>query len=878
MAKKTDEPVKTGKKTKKTTTSDAAPKKKEASGEKIARALKRNEKRKVREADNEYLQERLKAQAKKMGGWEKDESAPVKVKSKKDVAVAGSASAKKKKKKKKDTGVVDEVLVEKARKEAEAAALIQQAVSKTLSSAANRAKAKKLKAAQSSIILPDAPKLIKPKKKKVITSLTSMDVDSIINFNLDLQNDESNPFAVKGSREEDEDLGHLIRKALKSHAPVPDDLKVDDRDIPMAKNFFEFATGERYMKQKPYARQLEIAIKLLGEYNPDRTNMEWFNNVPPDATYDDFLENVQLLEYGRCPKTGVTKSELVRQKKLNPYTELAASLGQRSGKSFLAALLAAYQTHGLLKLQKPSAAFDLAKGGTTFHGTFVSLTFKQAKENLYDPLFGMMAESPWFQEYHKMLDYFGHKYGEELYKFKDTFFQYRPRDFILYPSGPDKRVLRGRTRYIAAIDELGWIMTAAGVGEKESKSLKYNADEIHKALRNSLRTAVSGWKHLLRDGYYSVIPPLMINISSPSSKYDLITRLVEMSKTSRSVIGFNCATWDFNPKIKFEDLEDDFREDPEKAWRDFGAVPPMSSATFISNVENFREVVDKKINNSFAIETTAVKVKKLKKTFTTGRLTQKWVDTTCPKALCLDAGEVDNSFAIAMGHNILVEDEYIPIIDGMGEIFPTREAPINFTYVEKDVLIPLIQQNGVTHVFADRWQSTKLLSDLEDKCGVVVERYSLKYNDFTSFRDDLYVGGFVMPKPEMLADEIVTEGAKNYPVGFYNKPVAHFVFQALTVRDMGNKGVQKGDHATDDLFRATVLLHKFLSDPEFRHLFEGSIMRRKDRALGAMRSLNNPRSQVSAGHMSGNGVGVMMSHGHLMSPGKPGPKTFSRIR
>lgn len=862
---------KTKKKKKVVGSSDTKPKKvtkksQEISGEKITRALKRNAKKRVIEEDEAYLRKRLKEQAKKMGGWDKDENA-VRVKSKKDAAME-QAEAPKKKKKKHGKPVLD-LTPPSAEK------TLDLAVKETIVSAAARAKAKKkLKATESSIILPDKPSLLKPKKKKLIR-LSKLDVDSILNFNLEMERDESNPFAV-GRKDEDEDLGQLIKKALKSHAPVPDDLKVDDRDIPKAKNFFEFATSKRFMAQKPYARQLEIAIKLLGEYNPDETNLEWFNAVPPNASYDDFLENVQLLEHGKCPKTGVTKSELVRQKKLNLYTELAASLGQRSGKSFLASLLAAYQTHGLLKLQKPSAAFDLAKGGTTFHGTFVSLTFKQAKENLYDPLFGMMMESPWFQEYHKMLDYYGTKYGEELYKFKDTFFSYRPRDFILYPSGPDKRVLRGRTRYIAAIDELGWIMTAAGLGDKESKSLKYNADEIHKALRNSLRTAVSGWKSLVKDGFNTIIPPLMINISSPSSKYDLITRLVEMSKESKSIIGFNCATWEFNPKISFEDLADDFREDPEKAWRDFGAVPPMSSATFISNVENFREVVDKNIKNSFSIETAEIKSKKLKKTFTSGRVIQHWMDPSCPKALCLDAGETDNSFAIAMGHNILVEDEFIPVIDGMGEVFPSREAPVNFTYVEKDVLIPLIKNNGVTHVFADRWQSTKLLSDLEDKCGVITERYSLKYNDFVSFRDDLYVGGFVMPKPEMLADDIVTMGAKNYPSGFHNKPLAHFVFQALTVRDMGKKGVQKGEHSTDDLFRATVLLHKFLIDPEYRHLFEGSIMRRKDRALGALRSMQSGPVHATA---SGSSVGAVISQRHAMAVSRPGqPKIFSRIR
>lgn len=849
--------------------------KKVSDASKIEKKLKRGEKHKRQAEEDKHLKAKLKTQADNARDWDtvddatelavekhkkiKTAKTPKSLKPK-DIQTLGHKVKKLKKKKKNDTA--------KALKtdHAPTPSKIVMAVS---------SKAPKVKKKSS---LKGAPSIIIPKKKKFLTldeDINQLTIDDILNFDVKRDSDEDRSF----QQDDDElDLARMIKKALKDHSPVPNDLKIDDRDLKMAKNFFEFSTSQEFLNQKPFVKQLEIAIKTFAEYNPDLTNMEWFEDVPVDATYDDFLENVQLLEHGKCPKTGVTKCDLVQQKKLWPYTEIAASLGQRSGKSFLAMLMAAYQTHGLIKLQKPSAAFGLAKGVSTFHGSLVSLTFKQAKENMYDTLFGLMAESKWFQDYHKLLDYYGKKYGEELYKFKDTFFEYRCRDFIMAPSGPDKRILRGRTRYISAIDEVGWIMSGVGPGEKESKSVKYNADEIHKALKNSQRTAVSGYKRLLREGYYTVIPPLMINISSPSSKYDLITRLVERSKSSKSIIGFNKATWEFNPTIKFEDLEDEFKEDPEKAWRDFGAVPPLSAATFISDVENFRRVVDKGLTNAIEVQTVEIPDKKVKKTFTTGRLKQKWVDTSAPKCLCIDAGEVDNSFAFAMGHNIMNEDgDFIPVIDGMGEIFVSKEAPANFTYIERDVLIPLIENNGITHVFADRWQSTKLLSDLADKCGVEVEKYSLKYNDFASFRDDLYVGGWVLPKPEMNPKDIVGAGDKDYPFGFKDAPISHFIFQALTVKDMGNKGVHKGDHSTDDLFRATVLLHKFLVDPEYRELFEGNILKRKDRALGSYRSI----STGSVGTFGTNNgptsgpVSAVISRSAFI-PGKSGPKIFSR--
>lgn len=46
--------------------------------------------------------------------------------------------------------------------------------------------------------------------------------------------------------------------------------------------------------------------------------------------------------------------------------------------------------------------------------------------------------------YHSLLDHYSKKYGEELYKIKDTFITYKHRRLLIYPSGPNKKTLRGR--------------------------------------------------------------------------------------------------------------------------------------------------------------------------------------------------------------------------------------------------------------------------------------------------------------------------------------------------------------------------------------------------------------------------------------------------
>ena len=46
----------------------------------------------------------------------------------------------------------------------------------------------------------------------------------------------------------------------------------------------------------------------------------------------------------------------------------------------------------------------------------------------------------------------------------------------------------------------------------------------------------------------------------------------------------------------------------------------------------------------------------------------------------------------------------------------------------------MIEALNVQAVFADRWNSLKLLHDIEAKYGIVAEQYSIKYRDFTTIR------------------------------------------------------------------------------------------------------------------------------------------------
>ncbi len=71
-------------------------------------------------------------------------------------------------------------------------------------------------------------------------------------------------------------------------------------------------------------------------------------------------------------------------------------VNHNSGKSLsVGGYFAPYLTHRMLKMQNPSAFYNL-KTGTMLHCTFVALTYVQAKDTLWQNFYSALVESSWF--------------------------------------------------------------------------------------------------------------------------------------------------------------------------------------------------------------------------------------------------------------------------------------------------------------------------------------------------------------------------------------------------------------------------------------------------------------------------------------------------
>lgn len=239
---------------------------------------------------------------------------------------------------------------------------------------------------------------------------------------------------------------------------------IDDRDFKKAPNWITFC--QDHLGIRPYPRQIQIAMNFLADFcpNPKCTNPKYLDLY--DQGLGNILDNVSFLEEGICPKCKANRAELVKKKKFKDfsyYTELVGVAGQRASKSELAALIAAYVWQWYTKLPDiPSKFFGLT--GNKIHMTFCALTFGQAKTDLWDPFNTHITHSWWFKEYHNHINSECQRLNiEPVIKVSETFMWYKHKNIQVAPVGPDKRILRGPTRFFTCIGGNTLVNTDAGL-------------------------------------------------------------------------------------------------------------------------------------------------------------------------------------------------------------------------------------------------------------------------------------------------------------------------------------------------------------------------------------------------------------------------------
>ncbi len=482
-------------------------------------------------------------------------------------------------------------------------------------------------------------------------------------------------------------------------------------------------------------------------------------------------------------------------------------LSHNSGKSIVVALISTYITHRVLMMQKPTEIYRVGPN-QMLHGAFVALTAGQAKDTLWEPYYGYILESPWFKKYHALLDYYQQKYKQTIYKVMDSYILYRHRNLFVHFAGPDKRVLRGRTRIFASIDEIGWFDNS-----KDSGKVKVDASEVYIALERSLLTCRSAEEYQLGLDYDQCFSAYFLNISSPSSVRDKICELVRLAEGSTKLLGLHKPTWEMNPNVPQDSpiILEAYRKDPVTAERDYGANPPLSSNPFIRSRSMVMDCMKETGRNFIKYSQQIYRAKDGGK-YRYG-VVQKVKPSTEPSIMAIDAGLTNNSFALVVG----TKSNGNINLDLLIEIMPLPGIPLHYTMIFEHLILPVIEARNVRILLADRWNSVKLLQDAEARSDrlQLAKSYSVKYSDLWNTKASIESGKLQYPRSEESdVDKILAFDPDNYPRCFNGREAEHLILQMLTVQDTG-KQVIKGENLTDDIWRASVLLEWGLNNPDF---------------------------------------------------------------
>lgn len=623
---------------------------------------------------------------------------------------------------------------------------------------------------------------------------------------------------------DDEDPGgnfiyQAMRDAYDPETNTVRDLKIDDRDLARADNYWDFSTRISGKSIKPpFARQLWISAHLFGEFCPHCTKPKWYEsieNIPVDMDPADLAKRMRLLKSGVCPNCGSTKADMVLNGELRDINQLAMCVGQRGGKSAFNSTLAANILHRMLKAPRMSTICRGIQDFTPLTFTFVGLTAGRAVRLLWSPFVEIVKANEWFKNYFSMLDHYGKQHGVEYYKNNVLFMRFFSKNLDLYPMGPVKRTLRGDTRVLAAIDELGWFPLTKNTSddsdapdEEDDGREHANADEVFASLDNSLMTVRTEVYELYKRGISHIPTGYLLNLSSPQSQRDKIMRLIRESYDPEALsLGIQLPTWGISPLYQRDHpvIVAAYRKNPVKAERDFGANPPALNSSLFAESILAKLFSDRQPTHSLTSTATADFDEDEESEVihrTRGNLQKIHLpDTIPPGILALDAGLSGNSFALSAGHL----DGTLLRFHAAMELIPRKNTHIDFPAMYKMVIKPLIQDLNIKVLAADRWNSISILQQAKDDFpDLRCLQISLNAKDFSAFMSAIENTELEFPALEKTIAEI--KEINNYRKEMLGTPIAHLFLQCMTVK-LVKGALVKGDGFTDDIFRASAVAH-----------------------------------------------------------------------
>ena len=476
-----------------------------------------------------------------------------------------------------------------------------------------------------------------------------------------------------------------------------------------------------------------------------------------------------------------------------------------SGKTFLTAVFSNYLLHRYLCLEgQPCDHYGLRN--QLLMGTFVASDKSQVSETTWGNFSAEIKSSQWYNQYFEYLDSESRRVGSNLYEFKpDAFLSFYNKRILCSFAASNMVGLRGRTRFMGSIDELGWF-------ETNSSAKKLNGREVYAALNNSLQTLRSTSETRWKSGKFDLPTAYMFNVSSPSAEDDPIMTLAAESRYNKRSYIFHYATWEINPTITQESLRPLMEKDPIKIMRDFGAEPGTGKNIFLPSGEILNaNIEDGRFNAiKYGVQDHQQNIKGSIFNYVKVILSSVEVSRTIPHILACDMGESGNGFGMALCCREGAKMVVVGTILIQPKVMPDGTiATVHFPSAI-DLIRELKKYVSLEMVVFDRWQSTTAIQELRDS-KILADRYSLRYKDFLDFKGRYLENNVRFPEPEIPYTSLMLQNIED------NMPVARLLKQLRTVRDNG-KTVIKPQNADDDLFRCIVLADYFMNINQIKFL------------------------------------------------------------
>lgn len=429
-------------------------------------------------------------------------------------------------------------------------------------------------------------------------------------------------------------------------------------------------------------------------------------------------EDLAVIDYWRA----AGKTTMLEDRKAPPQVMVLES-GRRSGKSTLAALIAAYEFYFMSKLDNPQKHYKVATS-TPIGILCLATTAEQARRNIFRQILQILRNSEYFIQLERKKEIFLGK-EEIAYEAKGLYIQ----------SGNSKSASQvGSTLKCFILDE------ASRFQDSEGSS---NALQLWSNIGISAAPFGSEAK--------------LIAISSAWYEGDAIQKLYESTQHDEYAVGFKLVSWDLNTTINKENpiVAHEYAENPDKAALEYEGVRPAAVDAFLDPQQIRRAMIGNSAIQATSFISTETEVNLVK--LTIDSIERRQISDSI---LHIDPAIKGDNYALALGHSEFNEyNEQIVVIDSILVWHPSIKQEVSISNVG-EIIRAINAHRPLSKVTADHYNSAETIQRLRQdgiRAEIVYFSNRQQLMMYTRLKTLLAEGKLILPKDSPWSELLYTE-------------------------------------------------------------------------------------------------------------------------